>query len=75
MVPIRVEVVSASERGRHVLPVFVDRLRCGQDALKKVEPAPLMGQTIGAQASEELMASRRVTSGHTLRCNGSVRRA
>jgi hypothetical protein len=48
MVPIRVEVVSASERGRHVLPVFVDRLRCGQDALKKVEPAPLMGQTIGA---------------------------
>jgi len=48
MVPIRVEVVSASERGRHVLPVFVDRLRFGQDAPKKVEPAPLMDQTIGA---------------------------
>jgi len=43
MVPIRIEVVSASERGGCALPVVVGRLRCGQDAPKKAEPAPLVG--------------------------------
>jgi hypothetical protein len=48
MVPVGIEVASAARPGRRVLPAVVGRLRCGQEAPKKVEPAPLIAQVIGA---------------------------
>jgi len=48
VVTVGIEVASADRPGGRGLPACVGRLRCGRDAPKKVEPAPLMGQTISA---------------------------
>ena len=48
MVAVGIKVASASRPGGRVLPAVVGRLRCGQEAPKKVEPAPLIAQVIGA---------------------------
>lgn len=48
MVAVGIKVASASCPGGPVLPAFVRRLRCEQEAPKKVEPAPLIAQVISA---------------------------
>ena len=48
VVTVGIEVASADRPGGRGLPACVRRLRCGQEAPKKVEPAPLIAQMIGA---------------------------
>jgi hypothetical protein len=44
MVPVAIGAGTAGGPGVRVLPAVVGRLRCGQEAPKKVEPAPLIAQ-------------------------------
>jgi hypothetical protein len=48
MEPVAIGVASAGRPGGRGLPAVVGRLRCGQEAPKKVEPAPLIAHVIGA---------------------------
>jgi hypothetical protein len=48
MEPVAIGMASAGGPGGRGLPAMVGRLRCGQEAPMKIEPAPQIAHVIGA---------------------------